>query len=65
MGMIEIFNEGDCWIGDPSDGTHGGLGGSCRRCSQITCKRHTVTAEGQRFCVRCWEETRAVRERSA
>ena len=52
------FTEGDCYIGDPSDLTHGGKSRLCRKCHELHCERHRVELEGQRYCVRCSEAAR-------
>ena len=55
---------GDCYIGDPSDSTHSGRSKWCRKCKNVVCAGHPVEVDGQRFCVRCWESGRPIRELS-
>ena len=62
MVISDIFTSGDCYIGDPSDGSHGGRQTrSCRHCRRLHCENHAVFSEGQRFCVRCRTERLVVR----
>ncbi|MSQ11713.1 MAG: hypothetical protein EXR48_03330 [Dehalococcoidia bacterium] len=52
--------KGECWIGDPSDGTH--WGGRrlhiCRLCHQSVCEAHWIGEKHEHsgsYCVHCLE----------
>ena len=47
VGIIETFRSGDCYLGDPSDGSHGGRNSRwCCHCGRLHCENHAVISEG-------------------
>ena len=55
MVLIGPFKAGDCYVGDPSDRTHGrDQTRPCKKCGRLVCNNHWHIEVDQRFCILCW-----------